>query len=180
MFKSKSLMLFFLVLVSNQPMAQLDKFKAGTTIPDFGMYADVPGRLPIDSGSTFRISFDVAKAANAGDINRSIESAARFINMHTAAGVPVENIELAVVIHGGAVKDVSQSSHDSTQSIDKKSHATLIKALQEKGVQFYVCGQSAAYYGVKTEDLLPGIKMSLSAMTAHAQLQQQGFTLNPF
>jgi hypothetical protein len=33
---------------------------------------------------------------------------------------------------------------------------------------------------VKTEDLLPGVEMALSAMTAHALLQQQGYTFNPF
>jgi hypothetical protein len=33
---------------------------------------------------------------------------------------------------------------------------------------------------VAAEQLIPGVKMALSAMTAHAQLQQQGYTLNPF
>jgi len=28
--------------------------------------------------------------------------------------------------------------------------------------------------------LLPGVEMALSAMTAHAILQQEGYTLNPF
>ena len=34
--------------------------------------------------------------------------------------------------------------------------------------------------GVANEDLLPGIEVGLSAMTAHALLQQQGYTVNPF
>tara|TARA_Y100000588_G_scaffold170524_1_gene184375 strand:+ start:507 stop:614 length:108 start_codon:yes stop_codon:yes gene_type:complete len=33
---------------------------------------------------------------------------------------------------------------------------------------------------VKQQQLIPGVQMALSAMTAHAQLQQQGYTLNPF
>jgi hypothetical protein len=33
---------------------------------------------------------------------------------------------------------------------------------------------------VATDDLLPGVEMALSAMTAHALLQNSGFTLNPF
>ena len=44
----------------------------------------------------------------------------------------------------------------------------------------FVCGQSAAYYGVATDDLLPGVEMALSAMTAHALLQQQDYSINPF
>jgi intracellular sulfur oxidation DsrE/DsrF family protein len=47
-------------------------------------------------------------------------------------------------------------------------------------VRIIVCGQKAAYYNVTSDDLLPGVKMALPAMTAHALLQQQGYTLNPF
>jgi intracellular sulfur oxidation DsrE/DsrF family protein len=47
-------------------------------------------------------------------------------------------------------------------------------------VRIFVCGQSAAYYDVTTNDLLPGVEMALSAMTVHALLQQQGYSLNPF
>ena len=58
--------------------------------------------------------------------------------------------------------------------------AAAIAQLQDHGVEFYLCGQSAAAQGISNADLLPGVKMSLSAMTAHALLQQQGFTINPF
>jgi len=47
-------------------------------------------------------------------------------------------------------------------------------------VKVYLCGQSAAYYDVKNTDLYKGVDMALSAMTAHALLQQQGYSLNPF
>ena len=104
--------------------------------------------------------------------------------MHVAAGLKASNIDLAMVIHGGAVKDMTQNAHYQTLEANKDDklnlNAKLIKALQAHGVKFYVCGQSATYYGVKTENLLPGVKMSLSAMTAHALLQQQDYTLNPF
>jgi len=56
----------------------------------------------------------------------------------------------------------------------------LIKALTGKGVRIIVCGQSATYYDIENEDLLPNVEMALSAMTAHALLQQDGYTLNPF
>ncbi len=47
-------------------------------------------------------------------------------------------------------------------------------------MQFVQCGQSAASNHIANADLLPGVKMSLSAMTAQALLQQSGYTLNPF
>ena len=43
-----------------------------------------------------------------------------------------------------------------------------------------LCGQTAVARDISADDLLPGVTMALSAMTAHAQLQQAGYTLNPF
>jgi intracellular sulfur oxidation DsrE/DsrF family protein len=169
-----------LLLASIVVQAQADQFHAGATIAAYGKIAQVPGMEPLPQHASFKISFDVAKPATPGEVNRSLDSAARFINMHTAAGVAEEHIQLAMVIHGGAVKDMTQQSSYQASSKTSNANADLIKALQFKGVNFYVCGQSAAYYGVKNEDLLPGVKMSLSAMTAHALLQQQGYTINPF
>lgn len=165
--------------------AQSDAFKAGKTIVNYGKTATVPGMVALPKEATFKVSFDVAKMAKAGEINRSIESVARFINMHTAHGVAVKDINLAVVIHGSAVKDFTNQSffptglNDAETTVSNKN-ADLIDVLQQNGVKFYVCGQSATYHGIKTEDLLPGVNMSLSAMTAHALLQQQGYTINPF
>ncbi|MEL7491609.1 MAG: DsrE family protein [Pseudomonadota bacterium] len=148
-----------------------EAFKAGAAIPAYGKIADVPGAAPIPADAAFKIRFDLAKPADEGEINRNLDSAARFINMHAAAGVPLEKINLAMVIHGGAVKNMTRT--------DEKN-AGLIKALSEKGVKFFVCGQSAAWYGVKAEDLTPGVEMSLSAMTAHSLLDAKGYSLNPF
>ena len=110
----------------------------------------------------------------------SLVSAARFINMHGRANVPLENISVAVVVHGGAVKDVSNAAYYSDAVGGDNANAALIAALISKGVRIIVCGQSAAYYDVGNDDLLLGVEMALSAMTAHALLQRDGYTVNPF
>ena len=51
----------------------------------------------------------------------------------------------------------------------------LIEALSAAGVEIYVCGQSAGYYGYRAEYLLSGLNMSVSAMTAHVRLQSEGY-----
>ena len=58
--------------------------------------------------------------------------------------------------------------------------AELVAAFTEQGVRTIVCGQRAAYYVIATDDLLTGVEIASSAMTAHVVLQQQGYTLNPF
>ncbi len=166
----------------SQLLAQLDRFQAGTAIADYGKIAEVEGMVPIAKDSHFKVSFDVAKSAKPGDVNRSLDSVARFINMHVASGVTAEHIELAVVVHGSSVKEMTGDEiyQKNNQTDQLNANIMLIKELQRNGVKFYVCGQSATYYGVETKDLLPGVNMSLSAMTAHALLQQQGYSLNPF
>lgn len=168
------------LFMSQTANAGREDFHPGPAIPEYGRIADVENEFPIAEGTVFQVTFDIADRADAGEINRSIESAARFINMHVAAGVPEENIHLALVIHGGAVKDVVLDNLYTEETGEVNANTALVATLLEHGVRIYVCGQSATYQDVRNDDLLPGVTMALSAMTAHAQLQQEGYTLNPF
>ncbi|MEZ5894910.1 MAG: DsrE family protein [Parvularculaceae bacterium] len=152
-----------------------DAFHAGTVIADYGQVATVVSDVAIPAETKFKVAFDINTAGDAGEVNRSLNSAARFLNMHAEAGVDPGDISLALVVHGGAVKDVARRADGA-----ENPNAALIAALADMGVQIYVCGQSAAYYDIGNDDLLPGVEMALSAMTMHALLQQQGYTLNPF
>lgn len=153
-----------------------DDFKTGPLIPEYGRIIVVPGAEPLAANTVFNVAFDVTQRGEKDGVNRRFESAARFLNMHAAVGVAPENMKLAVVVHGPAVLDLT---NDTVYGGDNKN-ADLIRLLLANGVSVHVCGQSAAYQNVKAEDLLPGVKMAVSAMTAHALLQQQGYTLNPF
>lgn len=152
-----------------------EAFTNGPVFEDFGPVADVEVTMKVPAGATFRHSFDVGEAAAPGEANRSLVSAARFINMHARAGVPPERMHLALVVHGRAVFDVAEAGEG-----EHNASAPLVAALADAGVKIMVCGQSAAYYGVAADRLLPGVDMALSAMTVHALLQQDGYTLNPF
>lgn len=151
--------------------ASMDAFSTGPVFEDFGPHAPVEGAevSPLDR---FDIAFDVATPAAEGARNRGFESAARFINMHVASGVREDWINLAVVVHGRAVTDLLASKDGPNEA--------MVRAMLARGVRFIVCGQSAAAYGVTQDDLIEGVEMELSAMTAHALLQQSGYTVNPF
>lgn len=151
-------------------------FSPGPLIAEYGGVARVEGADPLPADAAFRVVFDVSEAAEPGALSRRLESAARFLNMHAAAGVPEENINVAIVVHGGASRDLRREP----QAGEDNANAPLIAALIAHGVKIYLCGQTAAYYDIEPEDLLPGVRLSLSAMTAHALLQQEGYTLNPF
>ena len=150
----------------------MSAFRTGPIFEEFGAHAPVEGIDTFAPDTEFAIAFDVAGQADAGTRNRGFESAARFINMHASHAVDPANMRIAVAVHGGAVKDLLASEDNASRE--------MVERMLEEGVRFIVCGQSAAAYGVAKGDLIAGVELALSAMTAHAQLQQAGYTVNPF
>jgi intracellular sulfur oxidation DsrE/DsrF family protein len=159
--------------------ADMSSFADGTVIKNYGKYVSIPSAT-VSQQDSFKIAFDVAKGAEAGEVNRQFDSLARFINMHVASGVPTENIELALVVHGRASMDLLDEQ--TYQRLNNKSNANipLLTALMKNKVRVILCGQTAAAYEINANQLIEGVQMELSAMTAHAFLQQQGYTVNPF
>ncbi|MBH0027917.1 MULTISPECIES: DsrE family protein [unclassified Pseudoalteromonas] len=169
-------MKYLLILLLISPFSQAGE----NLIKGFGSFYNVPQHAPINDSTVFKIAFDVGDGAKKGDQNNSMNSLARFINMHVAHGVKPDNIQLALVVHGSASVDVLASSEYKERFKMDNKNQSLIKQLLANNTVVYVCGQSATHYKVAPEQLIEGVQMSLSAMTAHAQLQQQGYTLNPF
>ena len=156
-------------------------FHAGTVFPEFGNVAAVDSDFKIPKRAKFKVLFDATQGAEAGEINRSLNTVARFMNMHAEAGVPEKNMKAAIVFHSKGSFDLTKSGYYGKKfEGSENANAGIVKALTDKGVRIILCGQTAAYYDIAKADLLPGVEMALSAMTAHAVLQQQGYTLNPF
>ena len=77
------------LLLSAPVLAQSrEGFGPGPVLPDVGPIAPVDSDLALPKGAKFKIAFDVAAKATPGGISRQIETAARTLNMHVAAGVP--------------------------------------------------------------------------------------------
>lgn len=165
--------LIALLAVAAPAAAQdMSAFETGPVLEQFGPHAPVPGVDQLPADAEFQVAFDVSDPAGESGPNRGFMAAARFINMHVASGVPEENIRLVVVVHGKASRELL--------SADGNPSRALVEALLAEEVRFVLCGQSAVAYGIERQDLIPGVEMSLSAMTAHAVLQQRGYTVNPF
>ena len=160
--------------------ADLSAFETGPVFADFGPHAPIESanQLPVDA--QFAIAFDVAKPAEGEARNRGFESAARFINMHVANGVAPERIKLVVVVHGKAALDLIKDEHRASRDMALNGSAAMLREMLDHGVRFILCGQSGVAYGITQDQLIEGIEVELSAMTAHALLQQQGYTVNPF
>ena len=176
---SASLGLVLVLCMTGQTSAK-PEFEYGPVFNAFGKHAPVDG-VSFTENQTFKVAFDVAKAAKPGEVNRKFESLARFINMHVANGVKQENLSLALVVHGSATEEMLKNDLFKQQRKGQlNGNEALLTALMKRGVEVIVCGQSAAAHGVEKNALIEGVKMDLSAMTAHARLAKRGYSVNPF
>ncbi len=156
-------------------------FQAGPVLPDVGPIAPVDSDVPIPKGTKFRIAFDLSARTPPGQLSRQIETAARTLNMHVAAGVPRKDVQIVLIFHGPSAFDLlNEAAYAARNEGKANASADAVKKLLGAGVEFILCGQTAASQKIGKADLIPGVKMSLSAITAHALYQQRGYTLNPF
>ncbi len=165
-------------LVAAAPLAaQAKKTEPGPVIQAYGDTYPVPeAGLQPPADMQYKVVFLVTDAPDkAGAVNFGINSAARFINMHVRAGVPLENIHVAVVVHGPATRDVLNEAAFQERYHADNQNVGLIKALTAVGTKLYVCGQSAGGRGIGQADLADGVTLALSAMTAMVLLKQQGY-----
>jgi len=155
---------------------------AGPVIKEFGKVSKIENPdFKTDTSLAFKAVFDIMKTPdNQGELNRSIETAARFLNMHAQAGVPPENLKVALILHNLATKDlISNEAYQKRYGMNNPN-AELISALQAAGGQVIVCGQSIHSRGFSKEELLPNVQVALSAMTALIQLQKNDYNLIKF
>ena len=95
-----------LMLLSAPVLAQSRQgFVAGPVLPDVGPIAPVDSDLPLPKGAKFKIDFDIAAKATPGTLSRQIETAARTLNMHVAAGVPQKDVQIVLIFHGPSAVD---------------------------------------------------------------------------
>jgi hypothetical protein len=127
--------------------AQEAAFTAGPVFEEFGPVTRVETSFEIPKGMALQTSFDVKERGAAGAVNGGFVAAARFFNMHARAGVPLKKIKVAIVVHGGAVDDVTAPAHYGEEVGGENANAPLIAALIGEGVRIIVCGQSAVHYG---------------------------------
>ena len=151
--------------------------ETGPVINNYGPVFAVPeGSYSLVPGKQYKVLMDIGKGPDdPSEINRSIESAARFLNMSSRNGIKAENLKLALVLHGSAAQAALNAEAHSERFLEPGGSQQLIEELGKAGFDIYICGQTAAYRGFTAEELLPEVTMAVSAMTVHVRLQQEGY-----
>lgn len=169
-----------LALILSNSISAKDHFTTGPVFNEYGENVEIKGGLDKPELKRFKVVFDVYKDNESDNAHRGFNSLARFINMHVRAGVPLSNIDVAMVVHGKASYDLLKTDAFKAQFSKNNPSSDLVSQLLANDVKIFVCGQSSSFLGIQASDFADGVELSLSAMTANALLQQEGYTLNPF
>ena len=175
----KSVLFFFLVTSSTELLA--DEPSMGPIIEDYGPTYPIDYRdVPLVEDFTFRVVFDAGEYSGEVDsLNPELISVARYLNMHGRNGVPLENMDIAVVLHGNALKSALSDAAYESRYQTTNPNLDLLQKLDAARVTFYACGQSMHFRGFEKKELISPVKVGLSAMTMLTVLQADGYALLP-
>ncbi len=150
----------------------------GPAISGYGPTFAIDDRdVALKSDFVYRAVFDAAAYADESAVNVGLVSVARYLNMHARNGVPLKNMDLAVVVHGSALKNLLKDDAYQSRYGVANPNLELIGKLKAAGVRFFVCGQSMAFGGVEKQELIDDAQVALSAMTMLTVLQTEGYSL---
>jgi intracellular sulfur oxidation DsrE/DsrF family protein len=134
-----------------------------------------------DSKQNYKLLLEVVSSIKdsvaAREIINGLSEVGRLINLHVASGIEKKNLNVVVVVHGGALDALL------INELYKKKYGTdnpnlpLLKELKEAGVKLIVCGQAMFFFNVKREEMIPDIQVSLTAQTVLSNYQLKGFVL---
>ena len=186
-----SLALVLLVVIAGVAISLNDRAEQTSPSPQDGARQSSPGPIVNAGGATFPVEnptfetlidrqykavFELRAPASIPDLrNQTLNTMARYLNMHARAGVLRENLRVAGVVHGGAALELLADEHYQAAHGVDNPNKELIAEIIAGGGQVILCGQTAGARGISADQLLPGVQLALSAMTAMTVLQQDGY-----
>jgi intracellular sulfur oxidation DsrE/DsrF family protein len=155
--------------------------QAGPVIQSTGRSVQVDdATFKIPEGHVFKGVWVIDRADTAGP-NQQLTTIARFLNLHARHGIPKERVQAAAVVHGsGWMSLLSDSAYAARFPGKTNPSKQLVEELLANNVHLVLCGQTAGFRGVKRSELLPGVQLAISAMTAFNVFQTQGYQYNPW
>lgn len=175
------IILLSIFLISSQLSTSQVK-EAGPVISDYGKVWQVQDLdYPVETNLAYKAVFDVMNSPDSHDVvNPSIETVARYLNMHAQNGILDNNLKAVLIIHNKASKDIMNDKAYEARYGKANPNRQLIELLMQSGVDVIFCGQSSLSRKIPKENMIPDVKLSLSAMTALIQFQGDGYRLIKF
>jgi intracellular sulfur oxidation DsrE/DsrF family protein len=168
------LSVLLILLISNVTvLAQQAKYPM---VKEFGGIYEIPNSINPDSELDYKIVIDLKTfQQDKESINSGLNNVARMMNLHGLGGVKPENLNVAVVVHGGATESILNHAAYQQKNGVNNPNINLIKALKEGGAELYVCGQSLLARGYAQNEVNADVKIGLSMLTVVTTHMHEGY-----
>ncbi|MBL0169689.1 MAG: DsrE family protein [Gemmatimonadaceae bacterium] len=156
---------------------------SGPVIQSTGMSIKVDNpTFVVPEGHVFKAVFLIdAGGSDSVRVNAQLTTVARFYNLHARHGYSEDRIRTAAVVHGSGWQALlTDSAFAARFGGALNPSRRLVEELVQHGAQLVLCGQTAGSRGIRREELIPGVKVAISAMTAINVLQADGYQFNPW
>ncbi len=115
--------------------------------------------------------------ASVRKISGGIGEIGRLINLHVAAGIPMENLDIVVVVHRSALFAFLTDSAYQGKYKSKNPNLETIKKMSAMDVKFIGCGQAEQFLSIQEIDLVPEIRTALTAQVMLSNYQMKGYAM---
>jgi intracellular sulfur oxidation DsrE/DsrF family protein len=150
-------------------------------VPYGGIY-DIPEvTVKPDPELEYRLVIDVVSGADHPDsLAAGLYNVARMLNLFSVGGVPDEQVDVVLAIHGGATVAVLDDLSYRQRFGTDNPNLPLIRALKGAGVRVTVCGQSLIGRTIDPASVTEEVEIATSMLTTVAMYQMRGYGLMRF
>lgn len=139
-----------------------------------------PTEIP-DPNISYKLLFELVinnPDTAAKEINHGLTEICRIINLHVASGIPVKNIIPVIVVHGHALFSFyTNENFKKKYKADNPNLSVVEEMINKTGAKFIACGQAMNFIGVAQDEMIPQMKVSLTAQTVLSGYQLKGYKL---
>ena len=151
-------------------------------VKDFGgIYQIDESTVLPDSTLDYNIVIDVFSGPRSPhQLNPALNNVARMLNLHAVGGVPAQNLNVVLAIHGDATVAILNNERYEKEYEMANPNTLLIKALAEAGIKMTVCGQSLIGRDIDTREVREEVEIATSMLTTVTTYQLKGYAFLRF
>lgn len=148
-------------------------------ISGYGSIVQLPTAVQQPRPGT-KILVDLTRGGDPAVVNAGLEKIAKYLNIYAGAGAQPAEVHVAVVFHGDATLAIlNHDAYKAKYNTNDNPNLPLLQSLRQAGVELYVCGQSLISKGSTPKDVAEVAETAVSAITAVANLQADGYAYVP-
>jgi len=143
-----------------------------------GAAPEVRAMVKVDPRAHYKVVYDIHSTETEAGINKGLYYARGLIEAYRKQGVEPAQLDIHLVLHGGAAKnllvdDAYQKAVDDLFAVNL--NAKITQDLLDLGVDVEICHSVMRAKGWKPADVLPGVTIVHDGYTRLVKLQNDGY-----